>query len=193
MARERYARESAPAGLSQTSEEPKGPGLLYGWAMIWTLLGIFAGGMALNLTPCVYPLIPITVSYLWRPGHKGRGRPGKACGARSVLYDGPCSHQLRARVIASLTGGLMGQCSKIPLSSLSWQRFLSYLQRVSSGCGKCAFRAASRRLPQSPTRVTSEASLWDSPSGWLRHPASALCTGAPHLGCQHGKPMARVR
>ena len=31
--------------------------------MIWTLLGIFAGGMALNLTPCVYPLIPITVSY----------------------------------------------------------------------------------------------------------------------------------
>ena len=31
--------------------------------MIWTLLGIFAGGIALNLTPCVYPMIPITVSY----------------------------------------------------------------------------------------------------------------------------------
>ena len=37
-------------------------GLLYGWAMIWTLLGVFVGGMALNLTPCVYPLIPIIIS-----------------------------------------------------------------------------------------------------------------------------------
>ncbi len=43
--------------------QPEAPGVLYGWAMIWTLLGIFAGGMALNLTPCVYPLIPITISY----------------------------------------------------------------------------------------------------------------------------------
>ena len=31
---------------------------------IWlTLLALFLGGLALNLTPCVYPLIPITVSY----------------------------------------------------------------------------------------------------------------------------------
>ena len=44
-------------------DKPEAPGVLYGWAMIWTLLGIFAGGMALNLTPCVYPLIPITISY----------------------------------------------------------------------------------------------------------------------------------
>lgn len=55
--------ESAPAGLAQTSEAPETPGPLSGWAMIWTLLGIFAGGMALNLTPCIYPMIPITVSY----------------------------------------------------------------------------------------------------------------------------------
>ena len=33
-------------------------------ASIWlTLLALFLGGLALNLTPCVYPLIPITVSY----------------------------------------------------------------------------------------------------------------------------------
>ena len=31
--------ESAPAGLAQPSEESKAPGPLYGWAMIWTLLG----------------------------------------------------------------------------------------------------------------------------------------------------------
>jgi thiol:disulfide interchange protein DsbD len=64
--------KKAPAGLSGTAQEPEMPGPLYGWAMIWTLLGIFAGGMALNLTPCVYPLIPITDSYFG--GRSGKSR-----------------------------------------------------------------------------------------------------------------------
>ena len=41
--------DSSPAGLVQSSEAPKAPGPLHGWAMIWTLLSIFVGGMALNL------------------------------------------------------------------------------------------------------------------------------------------------
>jgi thiol:disulfide interchange protein DsbD len=33
-------------------------------ASLWlSLIGFFLGGLALNLTPCIYPLIPITVSY----------------------------------------------------------------------------------------------------------------------------------
>jgi len=62
--------QTAPAGLTGMEKQPEAPGALYGWAMIWTLLGIFAGGMALNLTPCVYPLIPVTISYFG-------GRSGK--------------------------------------------------------------------------------------------------------------------
>ena len=31
--------------------------------LFYTFIFIFLGGLALNLTPCVYPLIPITVSY----------------------------------------------------------------------------------------------------------------------------------
>ena len=69
--------ESAPAGLAGAVQEAQAPGLFYGWAMIWTLLGIFAGGMALNLTPCVYPLIPITVSYFGGRATR-RPRTGKA-------------------------------------------------------------------------------------------------------------------
>ena len=34
-----------------------------GLSMFWSILWIFVGGMALNLTPCVYPMIPITISY----------------------------------------------------------------------------------------------------------------------------------
>jgi thiol:disulfide interchange protein DsbD len=55
--------DSSPAGLSEASLAPRQSRPLQGWPMIWTLLGIFAGGIALNLTPCIYPLIPITVSY----------------------------------------------------------------------------------------------------------------------------------
>ncbi len=47
----------------ETNQRPHQARPLFGWQMIWTLLGVFVGGLALNLTPCVYPLIPITISY----------------------------------------------------------------------------------------------------------------------------------
>jgi len=101
---------SAPAGLTQRVEEPKSPGPLFGWAMIWTLLGIFAGGMALNLTPCVYPLIPITVSYFGGQAARGDRDRGKG----NLIANGLCYVMGLAMtnstlgVIAALTGGLMG-------------------------------------------------------------------------------------
>ncbi|MDY6972872.1 MAG: protein-disulfide reductase DsbD family protein, partial [Thermodesulfobacteriota bacterium] len=53
-------------------------GQVFGWESgpsLWlTLIGIFLGGLALNLTPCVYPLIPITVSYFGGMSHKSLGR-----------------------------------------------------------------------------------------------------------------------
>ena len=55
--------ETSSAGLVDISQQSDTSKPLKDWAIIWTLLGIFAGGIALNLTPCVYPLISITVSY----------------------------------------------------------------------------------------------------------------------------------
>jgi thiol:disulfide interchange protein DsbD len=97
--------ESKPAGLSQMASKPEEPGPLHGWAMIWTLLGIFAGGIALNLTPCVYPLIPITVSYFG--GKSGRSRGSLL--AHGACYIGGLSLTNSVLgVTAALTGGLMG-------------------------------------------------------------------------------------
>ena len=110
---------SSPAGLAPEAAADKTPGPLYGWAMVWTLLGIFAGGMALNLTPCVYPMIPITLSYFGgqaTKGGEGRGR---------LLIHGLCyifglalTNSLLG-VIASLTGGLMGAMLQNPLVLLA--------------------------------------------------------------------------
>jgi thiol:disulfide interchange protein DsbD len=41
----------------------KRPGSAPGTGFYLTLIGFFLGGLALSLSPCVYPLIPITVSY----------------------------------------------------------------------------------------------------------------------------------
>ena len=100
----------SPAGAAGLDQKPESPGPLHGWAMVWTLVGIFFGGMALNLTPCVYPLIPITVSYFG--GRRGKGR---------TLVHGLCyvgglaiTNSLLG-VFAALTGGLMGSLLQNPL------------------------------------------------------------------------------
>lgn len=80
--------------------------------MVWTLLGIFAGGIALNLTPCVYPMIPITVSYFG--GRSGQGQ-GKLL-IHGLLYLGGLSATNSILgVVASLTGGLMGAMLQNPI------------------------------------------------------------------------------
>jgi thiol:disulfide interchange protein DsbD len=104
--------DSSPAGLSELSLTPQDSRPLQGWAMIWTLLGIFAGGIALNLTPCIYPLIPITVSYFG--GQSARGQ-------RKLVIHGACYIGGLAitnsvlGVIAALTGGLLGSTLQHPI------------------------------------------------------------------------------
>ncbi len=75
-------------------------------------MGIFAGGMALNLTPCVYPLIPITVSYF-----SGRsGRKKIELFGHGVCYIGGLSVTNSViGVVAALTGGLMGAMLQNPM------------------------------------------------------------------------------
>jgi thiol:disulfide interchange protein DsbD len=80
--------------------------------MLWTLLGVFVGGMALNLTPCVYPLIPITVSYFGGRSGQGQGR----IALHGLFYIGGLSFTNSILgVMAALTGGLMGDLLQNPV------------------------------------------------------------------------------
>jgi thiol:disulfide interchange protein DsbD len=83
--------------------------------MVWTLLGIFAGGMALNLTPCVYPLIPVTVSYFGGQAAKGeRGQHKLVIHGLCYMLGLVATNSLLGTV-ASLTGGLMGAMLQNPI------------------------------------------------------------------------------
>ena len=74
-------------------------------------VGIFMGGMALNLTPCVYPLIPIAVSYFG--GRSGLTRGGLM--GHGILYMfGLALTNSILGVVAALTGGLMGAVLQHP-------------------------------------------------------------------------------
>ncbi len=80
--------------------------------MLWTLLGVFAGGLALNLTPCVYPLIPITVSYFG--GRIGQSRGKLAVHGLLYLVGLSVTNSVLG-VVAALTGSLMGTALQNPI------------------------------------------------------------------------------
>jgi len=92
---------------------PKGLSTVFGTGLILTLLGVFLGGIALNLTPCVYPLIPITASYFG-----GRSETGERQGyllLHGLLYILGLSVMNSAiGVSAAFTGRLMGSFLQHP-------------------------------------------------------------------------------
>lgn len=99
----------APLGLTACAPAPPGP--LSGWPLAGTLLGLLLAGMALNLTPCVYPLIPITVSYFGGQSGSGRGR----LLLHGLFYLlGLAATNSSLGVAAALTGGLLGSALQNP-------------------------------------------------------------------------------
>ncbi len=83
-----------------------------GSGLFLTLIGVFLGGIALNLTPCVYPLIPITASYFG--GRSGAERQGYLL-VHGVLYIvGISFMNSTLGVTAALTGRLMGSLLQHP-------------------------------------------------------------------------------
>ncbi|MEW5902202.1 MAG: cytochrome c biogenesis protein CcdA, partial [Acidobacteriota bacterium] len=77
-----------------------------------TFLLIFLGGLGLNLTPCVYPLIPITIGYF---GGQAQGKKGGIV-AHAVLYVlGMAATYSALGVIAALTGSLFGGAMQNPV------------------------------------------------------------------------------
>jgi len=137
---------SAPMGLGETAAVAKTPGSLAGWAMVWTLLGIFVGGMALNLTPCVYPLLPITVSYFGGKSGEGQGR----LLAHGLFYlVGLALTNSTLGVAAALTGGLMGAMLQNPLVLLAVAAILVFFATSLFGFWEL-------RLPGSLTQAASK-------------------------------------
>ena len=75
-----------------------------GKGIILTLFVVFLGGLALNLTPCVYPLIPITVSYFGGQS----GNKGSALLSASLYVLGMSVTYSILGTVAALSGEMFG-------------------------------------------------------------------------------------
>ncbi len=101
--------------LSLTSAEDTGDdtitGLIEEKGLALSLFFIFLGGLALNLTPCVYPLIPITISYF---GGQAKGSLAKSALLAAIYVLGIAVTYSILGVVAALSGSLFGSMLQNP-------------------------------------------------------------------------------
>lgn len=72
----------------------------------------FLAGLALNLTPCVYPLIPVTISFFVG---QGRQRVGRSAWLAACYVAGLAVTYSTLGLAASLTGGMLGAALQQPV------------------------------------------------------------------------------
>jgi len=98
-------------GLSAPPDEPAAAAdneiarLFEERGFLFGFLSIFVLGLALNLTPCVYPMIPITISYF---GHQGSGKTSRVLVLAIMYLLGIAITYSIVGVIAALTGQMFG-------------------------------------------------------------------------------------
>lgn len=98
-----------PAGKPQPAVKTATPFDQKGLFLIF--IGAFFGGLALNLTPCIYPLIPITISYF---GGQAEEKKGSVI-LHSVIYVvGMAVTYSVLGSLAAFTGSLFGAALQIP-------------------------------------------------------------------------------
>ncbi len=80
--------------------------------ILLSLLIVFLGGLALNLTPCVYPLIPITVGYF---GGQSEGSTGRLFFLGLLYVLGMALTYSVVGVVTSLSGAVFGSLLQNPI------------------------------------------------------------------------------
>lgn len=95
------------ARSERTANEKSGQisSLMERYGLLVTFFLIFLGGLALNLTPCVYPLIPITISYFGGADASHRGKTFWK--ALAYVFGIAVTYSILG-VIAAMGGGLFG-------------------------------------------------------------------------------------
>lgn len=91
-----------PATVTTSDAEAS---LFDGQGLLVSLMVIFLGGLALNLTPCVYPLIPITIGYF---GGQSEGSTGRLFLLGLLYMLGMALTYSVVGVVTALSGAMFG-------------------------------------------------------------------------------------
>jgi thiol:disulfide interchange protein DsbD len=99
----------------------------HGWLL--GFLAVFLGGLALNLTPCVYPLIAVTIAYF---GSQGGGHR-RVMYLATVFVLGIALMFSAVGVAVAMSGGLFGAAMRNPLVLVALSMMLLALAASSFG------------------------------------------------------------
>lgn len=114
----------AGGSAGSTNGDDRLAGMLESRGLVWFLVFVFLTGLALNLTPCVYPMIAVTMSIF---GARA-GETRSALLRKAVVYVlGMATMYTTLGVMAALTGGLFGSALQSPVVQIGIAVFLLIL------------------------------------------------------------------
>ena len=104
--------ESTAITLTSAKSSGTVSSLLESNGLIIGLFFVFLGGLALNLTPCVYPLIPITIGFF---GGQSEGKTSRLIGMGLLFVVGMAVTYSVIGVVTALTGSVFGALLQNPI------------------------------------------------------------------------------
>jgi thioredoxin:protein disulfide reductase len=146
--------------------------------LAFTLLFVFVAGLLLNATPCVYPIIPITIGFFVNQSSSQEGKPAlRRTFSMALMYVlGMAITYSVLGVIASLSKGLFGAALQNPI-------VLVLLAGVMVALALSMFGVYEFKLPESLNRFATSST--QSTSGMLGALVMGLTMGivaAPCIG-----------
>ena len=112
LAGDRLPAGAAPVAAAAEPAPPADSGPFSGRSLPAILGLVFLAGLALNLTPCVYPLIPITVGFFSR---QSEGKTSRTFGLALAYVLGMSVTYSALGVFAALSGSLFGSWLQKPV------------------------------------------------------------------------------
>lgn len=100
-----FSEADVSAPMEEIREQSQLASVIESQGMLVAFLIIFVSGLALNLTPCVYPLIPITISYF---GGQVGGKKGSLLLYGIIYVLGMAITYSLLGVLAAFTGSILG-------------------------------------------------------------------------------------
>lgn len=111
--------------------------------LLFVLGLVFLWGLGLNLTPCVYPMIPVTIGFF---GNQAAGGWGRRIALPAVYVLGMALTYSTLGVVAGLSGGLFG-------SSLQSPWMIGFLVTLFVAMALWMFGVYELRMPAALTRL----------------------------------------
>ena len=133
-----------------------------------SFLAVYLGGVLISFTPCVYPVIPITVAFI---GARG-GSKGRAFFLSLIYVLGMAVTYTILGAVAALSGKLFGQIQSNP-----WTYFIIGNICILMGLSMFDLFALSVRTPDFITRMQSKKRMEGVAGGFLVGAASGLIMG----------------